>query len=687
MPSLSATFPGSSPVAQATMENPALTALRQMASQIRTPKLRSMLEFAEQEIVIPDGQYEGRRYSTHRQPIDRLWFNELDAGSWIRVNMTGPTQSGKTLKGYVIPTLYHLFEVGEKVLIGLPTLEMAEDKWTEDLYPAISASRYAKYLPSSGRGSRGGRITRVQFENGATLRFMSGGGRDKKRAGYTTRIVAVTETDGMDEAGGGSRETDKISQFEARSDQWGSKRKLYMECTVSIAKGRTWREYQQGSASRIVVPCPHCGQWITPEREHFVGWKADTLLAAQKAAAFVCSACGGTINDEQRSEANAVARLLHRGQSIGADGAIIGEKPETDTLGFRYNAFNNLFWTIADIAAREWRAARRAEDEEDDSLAEKEMRQFVWALPYDPPVEEMQGLEAKSLLKRVRSGSEKGTISAIGEHVVLAIDCGKYYCHWLLLEATATGQFHVPDYGTMEVPSARLGVEKALMATLREFRDTILAGWKHENRVEMRLPDEVWIDARFLTEVVKAFCRESDEMQGVRFRPLFGRGETQGRVEPYSRPRAVNDRVRYIGEGYHLERIPRERVKKIEHNSDQWKSRVHERLACPVTADGAITFYDSAEPKEHLGLVKHLLAEKQTREFVPGRGDVIRWFKVRQHNHWLDTLAYASAAAHYCGARVVETDPRRPSEGKPAPTGWFAARKKNEPHPDPMRRS
>jgi hypothetical protein len=37
--------------------------------------------------------------------------------------------------------------------------------------------------------------------NGAVLKFMSGGGGDKSRAGYTARVVVVTDTDGLDTPG------------------------------------------------------------------------------------------------------------------------------------------------------------------------------------------------------------------------------------------------------------------------------------------------------------------------------------------------------------------------------------------------------------------------------------------------------------------------------------------------------
>jgi hypothetical protein len=125
-------------------------------------------------------------------------------------------------------------------------MAMAADKWREDMLPVLEATRYRNLLPRRGGGSRGGRVETILFLNGATLKFMSGGVSDKSRAGFTSRVVVITETDGLDETGGSSREADKVTQLEARTRASGSRKRIY---TVSTEDGRAWREYQQGTAS------------------------------------------------------------------------------------------------------------------------------------------------------------------------------------------------------------------------------------------------------------------------------------------------------------------------------------------------------------------------------------------------------------------------------------------------------
>ncbi|MEZ6152364.1 MAG: phage terminase large subunit family protein [Pirellulaceae bacterium] len=196
-----------------------------------------MRQFAEDEIVLPSGPFAGSRFRCHRQPYTGLWFDQVDSGQFSRFVATGPTQSGKTIACFVIPLLYHLFEQGETVICGLPDMDMATDKWREDLLPIIERSKYRDQLPKQGSGSRGGLVQSLQFRNGATLKFMSGGGGDKSRAAFTSRVVVITETDGMDEPGRNSRESDKISQLIARTR------------ALAIAAASTWNAR---SAPRLV---------------------------------------------------------------------------------------------------------------------------------------------------------------------------------------------------------------------------------------------------------------------------------------------------------------------------------------------------------------------------------------------------------------------------------------------------
>lgn len=615
-----------------------------LAGQARSQRLRTMLEFAEEEIIIPDGPYRGRKFRSSRQPYTRLWFGAIALGLWMRFFATGPTQSGKSLSCYVIPMFYHLFEIGETVICGLPDLEMASDKWREDILPAIEASRYRELLPRRGAGSRGGgKFRAVQFLNGATLRFMSGGGGDKTRAGFTSRVLVMTEVDGMDMSSETSREADKIKQLEARLKAYQSRRRVYGECTVSIESGRTWQEYSNGTQSRIVLRCPHCLHWVTPEREHFSGWKdAENEVDAGESSTFACPDCGKPWSEPERADANQLGKLVHRGQEITPEGDIVGQPPKTDTLGFRWSAINNLFAEPRDIGKEEW-AASRAPDEDN---AEKEMRQFIWALPYLPPQLDLSGVSIGQVISKADQ-TQKGSIPEKSICFTVGIDIGKYLSHWTAFSFAADGSPHAVDYGTIEVESASIGTEAAILAALRTFRDEFTSrGWPLASG-ELKKPDQIFVDSGWQGDKediypVYSFAIES----GTIYRPSKGFAATAYHCPP------AEKRI-FRGEHCHIKRHPvgQRSVQLVEFDADHWKTWFHNRVTTPKGHPGCLTLFTGAQ-KEHLLYARHVTAEKKVEEYSPKKGKIIRWQYDGKKNHYFDASVLACVAAHCMGVRL-----------------------------------
>jgi hypothetical protein len=317
--------------------------------------------------------------------------------------------------------------------------------------------------------------------------------------------------------------------------------------------------------------------------------------------------------------------LLHEGQTIDDEGIVSGDPPATETLGFRWSAVNNLFLTAGEAAADEWRAARAADEEN----ADRELKQFVWAEPVLP--------------SKLNQTTPRASRSA-----------------WTSASSCATGR-RLPGRpirpprmcwttGQVEVASAFLGVEQAVMVALQELWDMVAAGWPlgtlDGDRV---LPQQVWIDAGYVTPVVYAFCRES----GDRFRPVVGRGAgQQHRNEDLGRTTQTGSAVRAIGKGYHASWLPTEQLHLFEADADHWKSFTHGRLSTPLGKPGAMALFH-AQPQDHLALARHVTAEVKVEEFVAGKGVTVKWERVRRDNHWFDVLSYACIAAHACGVRLV----------------------------------
>jgi phage terminase large subunit GpA-like protein len=616
-----------------------ITALAPMFSRVtaraKTPRLRAMRKFAEDEITLTTGPHKGRKFDLSRAPFARLWFAEQDRG-WRRFVATGPQQSGKTLCAFIIPTLYHLFEIGETVLCGLPSLDMVADKWGLDLMPAIAGTRYRELLPSGGPGSRGGETPSVTFKNGATLRFMTGGGSDKARSAFTSRVLVVTETDGMDEAGAASREADKITQLEGRTSAFGEQARCYMECTVSLEDGRTWREYVAGTKSRIGIRCPHCRDYVTPERPHLIGWQeAADVIAAGEGSHFACPKCGVSWSEEDRGAANHDCRLIHRGQDVDADGNVTGPMPRTDTLGFRWSAVNNLLVPTSVVGQREWKA-RRAPDEE---LAERELTQFVWAIPAKDRKQEVANLDATLITSTRTTTDVRGVVPADATGITVGVDVGGWLLHWTAIAWRPGATPHVIDYGRVEVPKEIMGQEQAVLNALRQMRDDICGeGWGG------RTPALVFVDAGWLQDVTLNFCRES----GAAFYATKGCGTGGSRRIV----RQTGSKVVGLGDGWEMVNLP-DGNRIIEVNADHWKTWLHARLKTPMGKPGAFTLFHYTD---HMSFGKHLTAERQIQEFAKEKGLVTRWEAVSRNNHWLDSTALACVAGSAAGMKLLAVE-------------------------------
>lgn len=630
----------------------------------RAPRLRSMRQFAEQEIILPDGPSKGLRFRCSNQPYSGLFFDAVDSGLFSRHVATGPVQSGKTLTASVIPVMYHLFEMQETVVFGLPDMGMAMDKWKLDFLPVIERTKYREFLPTGGLGSRGGKAQLIQLGNGAALRFMSGGGGDKQRAGFTARIIAITETDGMDERGGKSDETDKISQIEARSAAFGSMARVYMESTLSLEQGRTHQEIINGSNSRIACLCPHCRGYVVLEREHLTGWQtAETEQQAHKEAHFTCTNCGVAWSDDDRRQANLASILVHRGQEPPEhEGqSIRGNIAPTRTLGFRWSAVNNLFHSQADIGQREWEAVRAV----DQDNVERNMCQYVWAVPYKPDIVDMSDLSIDSIMHRT-TNDPQGRVPLGVKWLTLGIDVGKWLCHWVLTGWMANGTSHIVDYGRLEVPAHDMSPEAAILLALRGFRDTIEAGWYTESMDAQRQPNLVVIDSGYQARTVYAFAIES----GPRYLSSKGHGVGQQEARAYCAPKSTGAQVVWMGDHCHRVLIAASdglpAVQLAEFDADHWKSWVHERLATPMSEPASMALFRTG-PNGHMSFARHLVAEKQVEQFHPTKGRILKWEVVNKQNHFLDALAMSALAGHQMGVRVIPQTLQRSLPN--APTG------------------
>jgi phage terminase large subunit GpA-like protein len=652
---------------------------------------RSFLDFSTEEIIIPRGKFKGQPYNPRRKPASILWFNELDSHRWQIHNYTGPTQSGKTLDAFIIPILYCLFEKEEDVIVGIPDMKMSMAKWRKDILPVLIRSQYARFLPDKGKGSRGGELHEVAFKNGTYLTFMSFGGGDKARAGDTAPNLIITETDGANEVSENSEEGTKIQQLIGRTLSYDLEAFIVMECTVTTDEGITWQNHVKGTESRIGRPCHACGEYVSPERDHFHGWQEATdEIQAGQLAQFRCPNCAEPWTDEQRFQANRRSKLIHRGQTIDKHGRITGELPRTSTLGFRCSAIDNFLRSSEFLGRLMWKAVR----EEDREAADRTIKQQQFAEAVTRKDDELPPLalhDTASRIVRGVSGTQQGIVPEGYSTLTVGTDLRATQLHWVAIAWLPDATARVIDYGIYNVPSRKFGHEVALRWALTKMRDDVLIhGFKTESG-EIQHIDRWWIDAGWMPDPIYKFARESklqNKFWEKRLSPYLGRGvgaqyygkETQGN---YHHPEKPGGKVLRIIDQAHRRYNINQQSSYWMIDADHYKVFVHNRLRIPLYVqdfddDGnpiPITDYDSAEltpgamslfvPRsgDHIEYIRQLLAERQTTQFVPDRGPVTKMVVVSQVNHFLDATYAASAAAVDCGIATTPPviRPRQPA--------------------------
>lgn len=627
---------------------------RQVLRQCLTEQWRPISQFAEEEIVITTGPYAGRKYRIDRQPYARHYFREIESESWSEIVATGPSQSGKTLMCFTIPILWHLFERREDVIVMAPDDNICKEKWERDLNPIIKATRYAKYLPQSGHGSRGGFDSFMQFTNGTFLKWMTCGGSDKRRAHYTARVIVMTEVDGMATQDTTSEEADKVKQVEARGNAFSERKLVYKECTVTTPEGHIWQRYTAGTRSEIALLCPHCKQYVNPGRDSLKGWQdAETDRDAKDLAYFECPSCAAAWTEADRREANINSLLLHEGQKV-ENGNITGKPKNTLVFGFRWSGAHNLLETAGNLGVQEWQGAQ---DPNRDN-AERKLHQFNWSIPYVDPNFMTDRIDARAIQKK-QDVWRKGYVPASADYITVGCDVQKRLLYWTAIAGWKSGRRHIIDYGRNEVPADELGTESALPLALRELREMCDNGWVND-KGELIPPREIWIDSGEWRDLIFEFISDPKTDQG-RYRPTIGRGFGQRTREGYRHPNQRTKRgsvIRYVGEGFHITQDARTGVYFVTVDSDQYKTLIHEMLACSdQSVDRRMTLFH-ALPNEHIKFTQQLAAEHRETLFIPERGNTTVWRAHSRNNHWLDATYLAEAALHLC----FEADTRKEYE-------------------------
>lgn len=635
---------------------------RNFLKRSKSRRVRSIQEWAEDVVIIPTGPYAGRKFKLSRQPFAQLLYREFSNPHWHEYAITGPTQTGKSFLGFALPVVWTLCEKKEDAIIAGPTMEILADKFKRDIVPIMESSGYGHLIPKKGGGSKGGTPTRIDLTNGSVLKLMSFEGGDKSKASFTCSNIFMTEVDGA-KVSTTSDEANPLEQIKGRARATERAERFIMyECTVSHEEGHIWQLTQhKGSAARIVLQCPACSEYVTPERDNLKGWdQAKNEIQAEEMTHWHCPKCDAPWTEQQRKDANATSTIVHRGQEIDKKGKITGPLPETRICGFRWTAVNNQFLPASDIGVDCWNA-RAAEDDLD---AEKKLTQFVFCLPYEPPGLEKLKINREAVERRQHIAT-RGSVPKNTKWITVGVDVGKRWCHWTAIAWLLPERIGlVCDYGKVSLKiemdgkkhdADALSFSQVFHHCMDEWKLLLDNGFPDADG-ELYDYDALWIDARWQGDdrdenvIYDAIKRWADP----RILPLMGH-DTAGMLRTRYRGRTYRDRTLVrAGQDYNVRFIeePGIMLKRVHVNADKWKIITQQRFLANEDQPGALKLFGSMNPREHAEYVKHIDSEVRDRHFEPGKGMVEKWEPKNYQNHWLDSTAYACAAGHFVGFRT-----------------------------------
>lgn len=632
---------------------------------------RTFSQWLVQDVYLPDdgGPFSGRRFKFEYQPISKLWAAEVDSGRWNELIYSGPSQSGKSLIGYVLPFVYHVSELNESIGFGVPMEEMAGDKWAADIRPVFNASHdLRRCLPRSGPGSAGGTIRdRVQFANGPIAKIMTAGGSDQGKAGFTCSVIVITEAARFSRGSEKSPESTPYEQLKARmrATKWADRR-TYLEGTNTVVEDLPASLWDTSSQTRLPCPCPHCGAYITPGRGDLVGWQdARTEVEAAERATWVCPKCGEAITTAERRDAVAQSVVVHAGQTIDRRGNVSGDPPKTRRLYFSYSAWHNLFLDAGDIAVDLWAAEQFEAGSVARESAERKLCQFVFGNVYTPPLEYGGEVLEESDFEQRRDRLPRGIAHADTMHVVCGMDVGEHAVHWVI-GGLRPGSIHIIDHGIEKVPRDR-PMKEALNETLIALFASLETGVVVDSAdpakpAGQRLPmRSVYVDSGHLPEVVFSAAKIANETAARAFvLPVLGRGQTQLARRQYAAPTRTGNVVRKIDvdRRWHLSRVRKVRIDQLTLDADGYKKLVDSGFRIPAGQPGAITLFEAPQ-SAHKTFIRHQINEQFVIEELPGAPPKGKWIELGP-NHFKDCLAYLYCAASRLGWTLSAEPPKEP---------------------------
>lgn len=411
-----------------------------------------------------------------------------------------------------------------------------------------------------------------------------------------------------------------------------------------------WRLWQSGTRHHYVWPCPECADFFVPrfKQLRWNKWPELCSAAEAKRSAYIeCPHCGGVIEESHKRDLNARAHFVAPGQTIGQDGKISGEPPETTTLSFWVSGLCSPMVTIGERAAQYVAAKLTGEQDKIQSAINTGFGEC-----FAPGGGDVPEWEEVAALKRPYQKLEAPPGVRL---LTLAVDVQKNRLYYTIRGWGANASSWLVDFGELFGPTT----EQEVWDQLADLLHRPIAGMV----IRKALIDSGFRPGKPINlpqNKVYAFCRRFPRLAI----PTKGRA-TQDKPLILSKPD-----VKASGE------VKKYGLDLLWLDTDHFKSWVHERIRWEPERPGAWLLPEDTTDD----YCKQIVSEARVRK----PSGAPEWIARSRNNHYLDCEALQAAAAHLLNvhllrdetaarpasapARVPRTQQRRQSTAVAAPS-------------------
>jgi phage terminase large subunit GpA-like protein len=599
------------------------------AAVLPRPRPRSLVEFAESLSL---GESTGTPERLVLTPVQRAIAEAWDAG-WQTIVIAGSVQSGKTLLGIVVPTLYQIAEDTRPAMIAGPNVELAQALWRAKAQPMLQLSGLADLLPRDGGGSRKGTADEFLCTTGCRVYLRgAGGGNESQQAFATVRFVGITEADSIAISKRTVRRNGErpgrrvIDLFDRRRHRFGVDGRMVIESTVKQDRDSLILDlWESGTGGQVVHCCPHCRAW-TPRLWSALTYDDADATTAAASIRCACPSCGILLTPLEVTDAARRAQVLHRGQTM-VEHRPTGPMPAVSAWSIRYTALDDPATDLVGLVERHRLAVLALRQRQDAAPIRQFWRDYLTG-GYDgegaDSADTRRPPEAMALAQRSAASPYPAGAIPPGQ-LAFAIDQQERELWWLALALDGervsiidSGVEHFCHRYETPTPDQR-------RAALDRCRARAAALGIPPGNCGIDAGGRGWLD------VLDDWLRQTGwEWWAVRgdARDVRGDGGGIDRMPGWCETFRRDD-------GRNLLLV----------ESDVLKDRILAGLAAPIDSPVAILLPQGLAADSYL--VRHLISEAK----IDGR-----WIKVHLRNDLLDCLCYALALARRTDQRPAGSD-------------------------------